>query len=187
MSRNFISNAIIKKAYPIEKSTEIPEFMKKAVLWNKGRDAEKFTLGQTLSHHWGRTINASDNSLFTLLSQMYNPIYFNEPYAKKMKHPGIVVNPFLVFNIVLGLSVEDLSENRGLFLGIDDCKFLQPVYIGDTLHAESEVLAKRASNSDETKKIVTWKTKGYNQNDQQVIEYVRSNLFIPDLMAESNV
>jgi len=161
--------------------------MKKAVLWNKGRDAEEFTIGQTLSHHWGRTVNASDNSLFTMLSQMYNPLYFNELYAKEMKHKGIVVNPFLVFNIVFGLSVEDLSENRGLFLGIDDCKFLQPVYIGDTLRAESEVLAKRASNSDKTKKIVTWRTKGFNQNNQQVIEYIRSNLFIPGLMAGDSV
>jgi len=160
--------------------------MKKAVPWNKGPDVEEFTLGQTIPHHWGRTINASDNSLFTLLSQMYNPLYFNDLYAKKMNHKGIVVNPFLVFNIVFGLSVEDLSENRGLFVGIDDCKFLQSVYIGDTLRAESEVLKIRASSSDETKTIVTWQTKGYNQNNQKVIEYIRTNLFIPDLMVESS-
>jgi len=167
--------------------SDIPEFMKKAVLWNKGRDSDEFKIGQTLPHHWGRTITAGDNSLFTMLCQMYNPIYFNEPYAKKVKHRGVVVNPFLVFNIVFGLSVEDLSENRGLFLGIDACKFLQPVYIGDTLWAESEVLGKRTSKSNTDNKIVSWKTKGYNQENVQVLEYIRSNIFIPDLMGEDRV
>jgi len=170
---------------PIKDISEIPEFMKKAVLWNKGRDADEFTLGQTLLHHWGRTINAGDNSLFTMLSQMYNPLYFNEAYAQKMGHKGIVVNPFLVFNIVFGLSVEDLSENRSLFLGIDDCKFIEPVYVGDTLRAESEVLGKRTSKSNKTNEIVTWKTKGFNQNNKQVIEYIRSNIFIDGLMGNS--
>jgi len=154
------------------------------VLWNKGRDAEEFTLGQTIPHHWGRTITEGDNSLFTMLSQMYNPLYFNEPYAQKMGHKSIVVNPFLVFNIIFGQSVEDLSENRGLFLGIDDCKFLEPVYVGDTLRAESKVLGKRTPKSNKKNTIVTWKTKGFNQDNKQVLEYVRSNLFIPGLMGE---
>jgi len=157
---------------------ETPEFIKKAVLWGKGRDADEFSVGEKLSHHWGRTINASDNSLFTTLTQAYNPLYFNAPYAQAQGHPDIVVNPLLVFNIVFGLSVENLSENRGVFVGIGDCKFHQPVYIGDTLRAESEVIGKRESRSNSDNHIITWQTKGYKQNDELVVEYVRSNLFI---------
>jgi len=157
---------------------EVPEFIKKAVLWGKGRDAEEFSVGDNLPHHWGRTINAADNSLFTTLTQSYNPLYFNAPYAKAQGHPDIQVNPLLVFNIVFGLSVEDLSENRGVFVGIGDCKFHKPVYIDDTLRAESEVIAKRESRSNSANHIITWCTKGYNQNDELVVEYVRSNLFI---------
>jgi len=158
--------------------------MKKAVLWEKGRDADSFSEGMKLPHHWGRTITASDNSLFTTLSQMYNPLYFNEPYAREHGHDSIVVNPYLVFNIVFGLSVEDLSENRGLFLGIDKCKFHETVYVGDTLRAESEVLAIRESKSNSANTIVTWHTKGFNQHEKLVVDYVRSNIFISGLMGE---
>jgi len=158
--------------------------MKKAVLWDKGPDVEAFEVGKTLPHHWGRTITAGDNSLFTTLSQMYNPLYFNDPYARSMGHEGIVVNPFLVFNTVFGLSVEDLSEARGLFLGIRECKFHAAVYIGDTLRAESEVFEKRTSKSNTANQIVTWKTKGFNQNNDLVVAYKRSNMFIDGLMGD---
>jgi len=163
---------------------DIPEFMKKAVLWGKGRDADEFTVGDKLPHHWGRTINASDNSLFTTLTQTYNPLYFNETYAQAQGHQSILVNPFLVFNILFGLSVEDLSENRGVFVAIGDCKFHQPVYIGDTLRSESEVIAKRESRSNNANHIITWHTKGYNQNDELVAEYVRSNLFLDGFIGD---
>jgi len=163
---------------------DIPEFMKKAVLWGKGRDADEFSVGDTLSHHWGRTINAADNSLFTTLTQTYNPLYFNAPYAQAQGHPDIQVNPLLVFNMVFGLSVEDLSENRGVFVGIGECKFHQPVYVGDTLSAKSDVIAKRESRSNSANHIITWRTKGYKQDNALVVEYVRSNLFIDGFMSD---
>jgi len=168
----------------IEQADTIPDFMKKAVPWGKGREADEFEVGMTLPHHWGRTINAGENSLFTTLSQMYNPIYFNELYAREQGHDGIVINPFLVFNIIFGLSVEELSENRSVFLGIDECKFHETVYAGDTLRAESKVLATRNSTSNARNKIVTWRTSGFNQNDTLVIEYIRSNIFIEGLMGD---
>jgi len=158
--------------------------MKKAVLWEKGRGADEFEVGTTLPHHWGRTINAGENGQFTTLCQMYSPLYFNEPYARAQGYDGIPVNPFLVFNVIFGLTVEDLSENRSIFLGIDECKFHEKVYPGDTLRAESEVLAKRASKSDSANQIVTWRTKGFNQNNDLVVEYLRSNIFIDRLMGD---
>jgi acyl dehydratase len=155
--------------------TELPEFMQKAVLWDKGSVIADFDEGHVFEHHWGRTINAGDNSLFVTLTQMYNPIYFNEPYAKSQGYEQVVIAPMLVFNTVLGLSVEDLSL-KGPFVGINECNFHRPVYAGDTLRAESKVIERRMSKSRPGSAIVTWHTKGFNQNDELVIDYIRSNL-----------
>jgi acyl dehydratase len=82
----------------------------------------------------------------------------------------------LVLCTVIGLSVEDLSESGGPFLGIEDCEFPAPVYPGDTLTAGSEVLAVRESSSRPGTGIVTWRTVGRNQRGETVCTYVRSNL-----------
>lgn len=156
--------------------SDSPEFMQRAKLWKKGRDVEDFDVGRHFVHHWGRTLNAGDNSLFSTLTQSYNPLYFNAEYARAEGHPGIVVNPLLVFNTVLGLSVEDLSEGGGPFVGIGACRFFEPVYEGDTLTAESDVTGRRDSRSKPNAVIVTWHTCGYNQRRAKVIEFVRSNL-----------
>ena len=154
---------------------ERPAFLDKAVPWPKGNKIADFEVDKVFDHHWGRTINAGDNSLFTTLTQSYNPIYFNEPYAKAEGHPGVVVAPLLVFNTIVGMSVEDLSLG-GPFVGINDCRFLKSVYVGDTLTARSTVIDKRFSSSRPGSAIVTWRTEGFNQHDELVIEYTRSNL-----------
>jgi acyl dehydratase len=118
-----------------------------------GHAFEEFEVGRRFEHHWGRTLNEGDNSLFTT-----------------------VVNPFLVLCTVVGLSVEDLSEAGGPFLGIDELTFHRPVYPGDTLTARSEVIAARESGSQPAFGIVTWHTEGFNQNGDLVIDYKRSNL-----------
>ncbi len=153
-----------------------PDFMKRAQLRTKGNQYEDFTVGQELVHHWGRTINASDNSLFSTLTLHFNPLYFNLEYAKAHGHPDIVVNPLLVFNTIIGLSVQDLSEMGGPFLGIDNMTFHKPVYPNDTLTAVSTVVDKRASSSRPKTGIVTWHTKGFNQRAELVIDLHRTNL-----------
>lgn len=156
---------------------ELPEKLQNAVLWDKGNCIADFEDGQEFQHHWGRTINSGDNSLYSILTQMYNPDYFNAEYAKASGHDRIVVNPFLVFNTVLGMSVEDLSEaGNGPFVGINECKFHATVYEGDTITAKSVVVGTRYSESRPGSAIVTWKTQGFNQNGELVVEYVRSNL-----------
>lgn len=106
--------------------------MSDPVKWRKGNHYEQFTVGQEFTHHWGRTINEGDNSLFSSLTLSYNPHYFNAEFAKAHGHPGIQVNPLLVFLTVFGLSVEDLSEAGGLFLGVEDLAYGPPVYPGDS-------------------------------------------------------
>ncbi len=142
----------------------------------RGHLYHDFDVGQIFRHHWGRTIFESDNILFTTLTMNYNPLYFNREYAKRFGHKDIVVNPILVFKFVLGLSVEDLSEIGGPFLGVDNLQFLKPVYPGDTIYAQSEVIDKRESTSRPNFGIVSWHTIGKNQNGEFVIEYDRRNL-----------
>jgi acyl dehydratase len=142
----------------------------------KGNHYEDFTVGQEFAHHWGRTINEGDNSLFSTLTLSYNPHYFNAEFARAHGHPTVVVNPMLVFTTVFGLSVEDLSEIGGLFLGVDDLVFHQPVYPGDTLTARSEVVDKRESSSRPESGIVTWHTRGFNQRGEEVVDFRRTNL-----------
>src|SRR6185295_19574051 len=91
-------------------------------------------------------------------------------------HPGIVVNPMLVWLMVFGLSVEDNSEAGGLFLGTDGLAFHRDVYPGDTLTARSTVTDMRESDSRPDQGIVTWHTEGHNQRGELVIDFHRTNL-----------
>ncbi|HEY2707243.1 MAG TPA: MaoC/PaaZ C-terminal domain-containing protein [Caulobacteraceae bacterium] len=113
------------------------DFRERAKLWPKGRLYEDFAVGEVRQHHWGRTIALSDTLLFTTLTLSFNPLYSNRVYAEAHGHPDIVVNPLLVFNTVLGMSVEDNSEIGGPFVGVGALTYRQPVYPGDTLTARS--------------------------------------------------
>jgi itaconyl-CoA hydratase len=152
------------------------ELRAKAKKWPKGHHYEDFEVGQLFQHHWGRSINEGDNSLFTTLTLSYNPLYFNNEYARAHGHPQVMVNPMLVFLTVFGLSVEDLSEAGGLFLGVDDLTFHRPAYPGDTLFARSKVVDKRESASRPESGIVTWHTEGFNHRGERVIDFHRTNL-----------
>ena len=151
------------------------EMATRAVKRPKGNQFEDFSLGQIFEHHWGRTLNEGDNSLFSALTLSYNPHYFNAEYAKANGHRGIVLNANLVFLTVFGLSVEDNSESGGLFLGVEDLTFWQDCYPGDTLTACSTVLDKRESDSRPEQGIVTWHTEGFNQRGERVIDFKRTN------------
>lgn len=106
----------------------------------------------------------------------YNPLYLDKTRAAELGHRDIVVNPLLVFNLVFGLSVEDLSEGGGPFLGIEELEYGVPVYAGDTLRGSSTVISARLSSKHEQYGIVMWETEGFNQQDQRVVKYRRSNL-----------
>jgi len=140
------------------------------------RHYEDFEVGATFEHHWGRTLAESDALWYSTMTMQYNPIYFNAPYARSLGYGGIVVHPLFVFATALGLSVEDLSEGGGPFLGVDDLSFLLPVYAGDTIRSHSVVIDKRESASRPGWGIVEWKTTAVNQDDQVVLQYRRRNL-----------
>lgn len=142
----------------------------------RGTKFAEHVVGRTFDHHWGRTVHASDNVGFTTSMLAFNPVYFNRQRALEAGHRDELVNPMLTFSIVFGLSVEDLSEAGGPFLGAEELEFLAPVYPGDTLYARSTVTAARPSKSRPGTGIVTWRTVGRNQDGADVITFERSNL-----------
>jgi itaconyl-CoA hydratase len=142
----------------------------------KGHQFEDFREGQAFEHHWGRTLTESDATLFSTLALRYTPLYFNREYAKAHGHRDLVVDPLLVLCTVVGLSVEDLSEAGGPFLGINRIRFHRAVYPGDTLSARSTVVSARVSEKRPVFGIVTWDTEGSNQHGEPVVTFQRSNL-----------
>ncbi len=156
--------------------SDFEEIRFKAELFSKGNRYEDMSEGRVFEHHWGRTLTPGDNAAFTTQTLSFCPLYFNEPYAQSLGHPKTVLNPLLVFNTVFGLTVEDLSEGGGPFLGVDECEFRQPVYVGDTLTARSTVTAARESKGQKGFGIVTWHTEGFNQAGDLVIDFKRTNL-----------
>ena len=142
----------------------------------KGNAFQDFELGQELAHHWGRTLTDGDNAIFSTATCNWNPMHLNAEYAREHGHPDVVLNPMLVLCTVVGLSVEDLSESGGPFLGMEDVTFHRPVYPGDTLTASSTVVDARESDSRPTTGIVTWHTEAHNQRGELVVDYRRTNL-----------
>jgi acyl dehydratase len=142
----------------------------------KGNKFEDFDVGRVLPHHWGRTFTDGDNAVFSTTMCHWTPMYLNAEFAKAHGHPDVVVNPMLVLCTVVGLSVEDLSEAGGPFLGVEDCTFHRPVHPGDTVTARSTVIDARPSESRKGVGIVTWHTEAHNQRGELVVDYRRTNL-----------
>ena len=141
-----------------------------------GRYYEDFEVGDVYEHRPGRTISEADNTWFTLLTMNNHPLHFDAVYAAKSEFGKPLVNSCLTLSIVVGMSVSDVSYKAIGNLGWNDIKLLSPVFAGDTLYAESEVLAKRESHSRPTQGIVTVRTRGLNQDDTVVISFERTIL-----------
>jgi acyl dehydratase len=156
---------------------DVDTLKQRARTWTRGHRFEDFTPDRTFRHAWRRTMSGADNTLFTTLTMHYNPQYLDAGAARAAGHErGIPINPLLVFNTIFGMSVEDLSEGGGPFLGVERCIHGAPVYPGDTLQAESRVLSARESGKRPAFGIVTWATRGINQSGEEVIRFERSNL-----------
>ena len=141
-----------------------------------GRYYEDFEIGTVYEHRPGRTINDADNSWFTLLTMNTHPLHFDTEYASHSEFGKPLVNSCLTLSMVAGMSVSDTSQKAIANLGWTDIKMPHPVFVGDTLYAESEVLDKRESKSRPTQGIVTVRTTGTNQDGAVVMTYERSFL-----------
>jgi itaconyl-CoA hydratase len=138
-----------------------------------GRCYEEFTVGDVYEHRPGRTLSEADNTWFTLLTMNTHPLHFDAAYAAKTEFGRPIVNSCLTLAVVVGMSVSDVSQKAIANLGWNDIRLLAPVYAGDTLYAESEVIAKRESKSRPTQGIVTVRTTGRKADDTTVISFER--------------
>ena len=140
----------------------------------KGRFYEDFVVGDIYQHPLGRTVIATDNIWFTLLTQNTAPIHFDHHYAAQTEFGRPLVDSTFTLALVTGQSVTDISQNVLANLGWDEVRLPHPVFEGDTIYSQSEVLAKRESQSRPNVGIVTVKTTGYNQEGQVVITFKRT-------------
>ena len=141
-----------------------------------GRCYEDFHVGDIYEHRPGRTITETDNTWFTLLTMNTHPMHFDAEYAKASEFGKcIVCSPFTVA-LMVGMSVTDVSQKAIANLGWTDIKMTHPLFAGDTLTAESQVLDKRESSSRPGAGIVTVKTTGFNQDGKVVCTFSRTML-----------
>lgn len=142
----------------------------------KGRYYEDFEPGDIYRHPLGRTISETDNTWFTLLSLNPNQLHFNKEYGKRTEFGRRIVDSTLTFSVVTGMSVSDISLNVIANLGWDEVRLTHPLFIGDTLYADSTVVEKRESKSRSNAGIVKFKTRGINQDGVVVISFYRTIL-----------
>lgn len=147
--------------------------MKPSVL---GHYFEEFEVGETIKHSLSKTIFESDNNLFSLLTMNHHAVHTNVDYAQNNQHCKILVVGTLVFSIVVGITVPDISGKAIANLGYENIEHLAPVFIGDTLYAKTIVLSKTESKSKNDRGIVYVETIAYNQNKIEVLKFRRKVL-----------
>ncbi|ADV01118.1 MaoC family dehydratase [Alicycliphilus denitrificans] len=141
-----------------------------------GRYLEDFEVGHVYEHRPGRTITDNDNIQFSLMTMNAHPMHCDANYASKSEFGRLLVNSGLSLAVVLGMTVNDVSAKAIANLGWKEIRLTAPVFGGDTLYAESEVLEVRASKSRPTQGIVTTRTRGFNQDGVMVMEFIRMSL-----------
>ncbi len=141
-----------------------------------GRYFEDFEPGHIYEHRPGRTITESDNTWFTLLTMNQHPIHFDKEYARQSEFGRPLVNSTFTLALVAGMSVSDTSQKAIANLGWTDIALPAPVFVGDTLYAESEVLEKRESRSRPTQGVVRIATRGLKADGTVVMRFERAML-----------
>ncbi len=141
-----------------------------------GRYLEEFRVGDTYEHRPGRTITETDNIQFSLMTMNSHPMHCDANYARKSEFGRLLVNSGLTLAIVVGMTVNDVSAKAIANLGWKEIRMPAPVFCGDTLYAESEVLEVRESQSRPTQGIVTTRTRAFNQDGVMVMEFIRASL-----------
>ncbi len=143
---------------------------------NYGRYYEEFIVGDVYEHRPGRTITDYDNVSFTLLTMNTHPAHFDYNFAAKTEFKKPLVCSPLTVALMVGMSVSDVSQKAVANLGWSDIKLVHPLFPGDTLYAESEVLEKRESKSRPEQGVVTIKTIGKNQDEITCCTFSRTML-----------
>lgn len=143
-----------------------------------GNFFDDFNVGEEITHSLSKTIFESDNNLFSLLTMNPHPVHTNLDYASKNLHGKILVVGTLVFSLVVGLTVIDISGKAIANLSYESIDHLHPVFINDTLYARTKILEKNLSKSKPNRGIVYVETVAYNQDNIDVIRF-RRKVLIP--------
>jgi 2-methylfumaryl-CoA hydratase len=133
---------------------------------------EDYAVGQKFVHAVPRTITNGDTALYQALTGSRNPLHCSVPFAQAMGYREMPVDDLLVFHIAFGKTVPDISYNAVANLGYAECRFVQPVYVGDTLRAETEIIGLKPNSSGKTG-VVYVRSNCFNQRDELVLTWVR--------------
>ncbi|MUV85346.1 MaoC family dehydratase [Natronomonas sp. CBA1123] len=150
----------------------------------QGRFYEDFEVGDVYKHPYGRTVTETDDVWFTNITMNTNPMHFNEAYASETEFGERLVNGTFVIALAVGMSVIDVSMNATANLGYDKVRHHGPVFHGDTIFAESEVISKRESESRDHVGMVTTELRAYNEDDDLVLSLERTPMVIKREHAE---
>lgn len=135
--------------------------------------------GMTFRHSVGRTITEADNVLFCSITLNTQPLHINEDFASKTEFGQRIVNGLLTMSLVVGISIPDLTDGTIVAnLGYESVKHPRPVFHGDTIYAETAIVARRESKSRPDCGIVTMTQTGRNQRGETVVEITRTVLFL---------
>ncbi|WP_282070205.1 MaoC family dehydratase [Olleya namhaensis] len=145
---------------------------------NLGNYYDDFVIGDIIKHSLSKTIFESDNNLFSLLTMNHHPVHLNQDFVKDHQHKQILVVGTLVFSLAVGITVPDISGKAVANLEYESVKHLAPVFIGDTIYAETTVLDKRESKSNNKRGVVYVETMVRNQKDEKILVF-RRRVLIP--------
>lgn len=145
---------------------------------NFGRFYDKFKVGDVYKHWPGKTITESDNNLFCLLTMNHHPVHLDEKFARRSQHKKILVVGTLVLSLAVGLSVRDTSGKAIANLEYSDVIHHLPVFVGDTIYTETEILKKRISKSNSSRGTISLETRAYNQHNKKVLT-LRRKILVP--------
>ena len=137
---------------------------------------EEFEVGSEIKHALSKTIFESDKNFFSLMTMNHHPVHINVDYASHNQHGQVLVVGTLVFSLVVGMTVPDISGKAIANLGYESIKHLAPTFVGDTIYARTKILDKRESKSKNDRGIVYVETIGYNQRGEDVISFRRNVL-----------
>jgi acyl dehydratase len=138
-----------------------------------GNYLEDFKVGETIYHSLSKTIFESDNNFFSLLTMNHHPVHTNQHYAETNQHGKVLVVGTLVFSLVVGMTVPDISGKAIANLLYENILHLNPVFVNDTIYAKTEILDITMSESKPDRGVVYVETIGYNQNNVNVISFRR--------------
>ena len=157
--------------------------MSNVIKSNFGRYYHDFNIGDLYKHPVSKTITESDNNLFCLLTMNHHPVHIDKEYAGTNQHKRILVVGTYVFSLVVGIAVSDITGKAIAALSYHNIDHNMPVFINDTISAESSILSKRLSKSKTDRGIVTLETNAYNQKNINVLTF-RRTILVPNMEEE---